>query len=263
MNKNKLSLLLILIVLLNFACKKEGKSIPDIDPTLTKDQLYKYARKTFSQRAKIYSPKQELAGFKVPEGFVVELVASEKDGVINPIDMTFDDAGNLWTQTAEMYPLDPVVNIKWNDLLKLMDNPEELEKNENFKRILELYRGEKKGTDKIIVLSNLYNKSAVKANIWADGLALPQSILPYKNGSYVAQGSELFFLTDTDNDGKADKRTPLLTGFGFTDTHTMAHLLVRAPGDWIHFSQGALNKSKVSSLVNDEINKPSNQVEYA
>ncbi len=251
MNKNKLSILLILIVLLNFACKKEDKSIPDIDPTLTKDQLYKYARKTFSQRTKIYSPKQELAGFKVPEGFVVELVASERDGVINPIDMTFDDAGNLWTQTAEMYPLDPVANIKWNDLLKLMDNPEELKKNENFKRILELYRGEKKGTDKIIVLSNLYNKSAVKANIWADGLALPQSILPYKNGSYVAQGSELFFLTDTDNDGKADKRTPLLTGFGFTDTHTMAHLLVRAPGDWIHFSQGALNKSKVSSLVND------------
>lgn len=251
MNKNKLSLLLILIVLLNFACKKEGESIPDIDPTLTKDQLYKYARKTFSQRTKIYSPKQELEGFKVPEGFIVELVASEKDGVINPIDMTFDDAGNLWTQTAEMYPLDPVADIKWNDLLKLMDSPEEQEKNENFKRILKLYRGEIKGTDKIIVLSNLYNKSAVKTNIWADGLALPQSILPYKNGSYVAQGSELFFLTDTDNDGKADKRTPLLTGFGFTDTHTMAHLLVRAPGDWIHFSQGALNKSKVSSLVND------------
>ena len=183
MNKNKLSLLLILIVLLNFACKKEGEPIPDIDPTLNKDQLYKYARKTFSQRTKIYSPKQELAGFKVPEGFIVELVASEKDGVINPIDMTFDDAGNLWTQTAEMYPLDPVADIKWNDLLKLMDSPEEQEKNENFKRILKLYRGEIKGTDKIIVLSNLYNKSAVKTNSWADGLALPQSILPYKNGS--------------------------------------------------------------------------------
>ena len=251
MNRNLSHLLLSLIILLNFACKKETGKIPDIDPTLTQEQLDKYARKTLSQRTQVYSPEEELAGFKVPEGFVVELVASERDGIINPIDMTFDDAGNLWTQTAEMYPLDPVANIKWNELLRLMDNPEEQEKNESFKRIFKLYRGEIKGDDKILVLSNLYNKSGVKVNTWADGLALPQSILPYNNGSYVAQGSELFFLSDTNNDGKADKRTPLLTGFGITDTHTMAHLLVRAPGDWIHFSHGALNKGNVSSLVSD------------
>ena len=251
MNRNQSYFLLSLIILLNFACKKENEKIPDKDPTLTQEQLDKYARKTLSQRTQVYSPEEELAGFKVPEGFVVELVASERDGIINPIDMTFDDAGNLWTQTAEMYPLDPVANIKWNELLRLMNNPEEQEKNESFKRIFKLYRGEIKGADKILVLSNLYNKSAVKVNTWADGLAIPQSILPYKNGSYVAQGSELFFLSDTNNDGKADKRTPLLTGFGITDTHTMAHLLVRAPGDWIHFSHGALNKGNVSSLVSD------------
>ena len=74
------------------------------------------------------------------------------------------------------------------------------------------------------------------------------SILPYKDGAYVAQGSELFFLNDANKDGKADVRTPLLTGFGFTDTHTMAHVLMRAPGDWIHFSHGALNKGEVTSL---------------
>ena len=251
MNQNKFPLLICLIALLNFACKKEDKSITDKDPTLTKEQLDKYARKTLSQRTEILSPEEELAGFKVPEGFVVELVASERDGIINPIDMTFDDAGKLWTQTAEMYPLDPVANIKWNELLRLMDNPEEQDKNESFKRIFQLYRGEAQGEDKIIVLSNLYNRSDVEANVWADGLALPQSILPYKNGTYVAQGSELFFLSDSDNDGKADKRTPLLTGFGITDTHTMAHLLVRGPGDWIHFSHGALNKGNVTSLTSD------------
>jgi putative heme-binding domain-containing protein len=206
-------------------------------------------RKTQSNRTELYSPGKELAGFKVPEGFVVELVASEKDGVVNPIDMTFDDAGRLWTQTGSMYPLDPVANIQWQDLLKLMDDPKAQEKDPNFKRILDLYRGITRGDDKILVLSGLYNGSSVKTNVWADGLAIPQSILPYKNGSYVAQGSELFFLEDTDNDGKADKRTPLFSGFGFTDTHTMSHVLVRGPGDWIHFSQGALNKGEVSSQV--------------
>ncbi|HRQ51118.1 MAG TPA: HEAT repeat domain-containing protein, partial [Agriterribacter sp.] len=44
---------------------------------------------------------------------------------------------------------------------------------------------------------------------------------------------------------------PLLTGFGFTDTHTMAHVLMRAPGNWIHFSHGALNKGAASSLMSD------------
>ena len=207
--------------------------------------------KVQSVRTKIYTPEEELAGFKVPPGFVVELVASERDSVINPIDLTFDDAGRLWLQTARMYPLDPVADIQWNDLLKLMNDPEAQKNHPNFKRIRDLYEGRTKGTDKIIVLSNLYGKEPVKSATWADGLTIPMSILPYKNGAYVAQGSEMFFLNDADHDGKADERVPLFTGFGFTDTHTMAHVLVRAPGDWIHFSHGALNKGEITSFKSD------------
>lgn len=206
-------------------------------------------KKTQSQRSRIYSPEEELAGFKLADGFVIELVASERDGVINPVDLTFDDAGRLWTQTARMYPLDPVADIKWNDLLKLMDDPQAQKKHPAFQRILDLYQGKTKGTDQILILSNLYSGQPTKSTVWADGLTIPMSVLPYKDGAYVAQGSELFFLKDTDHDGKADQRTPLLTGFGFTDTHTMSHVLVRGPGDWVHFSQGALNKGLVSSLT--------------
>lgn len=178
----------------------------------------------------------------------MELVASERDGVVNPIHMAFDDAGRLWTQTAKMYPLDPVANLQGKDLLNLINDSEARLKDPNFKRILDLYKGKTKGDDKILVLSGLYGKNKVNTHIWAEGLTIPQSIMPYKNGAYVAQGSELFFLEDTDKDGKADKRTPLFTGFGITDTHTMAHVLVRGPGDWIHFSHGALNKGEVSCL---------------
>lgn len=206
------------------------------------------AKKTHSGRVGAMSPAEELAGFTVPDGFVVELVASEEDGVINPIDLSFDDAGRLWTQTARMYPLDPVVDIKWGALLKLMDDPAAQRKNPKFKRILDLYQGKTKGEDQIIVLSNLYGEGGVEARVWADGLTIPQSILPYKDGAFVAQGSELFYLRDSNHDGKADQRTSVLTGFGYTDTHTMAHLLVRGPGDWVHFSQGALNKGEVVAV---------------
>jgi len=250
MKINRVILLTGFIIILTSLGCEEKSSTSEIGDS-TRNEYPDYNRKTQSLRTEIYSPEKELAGFQVAEGFVVELVASERDGVVNPIHMAFDDAGSLWTQTAEMYPLDPVSNIGWQDLLNLMDNPEAQEKDANFKRIFDLYRGKTQGKDKIVVLSDLYGEGGVTSNIWADGLAIPQSILPYKNGIYVAQGSELFFLEDTDNDGKADKRTPLFTGFGITDTHTMAHTLVRGAGDWIHFSQGALNKGEVSSLVSD------------
>ena len=198
------------------------------------------------------TPEEELAGFKVPEGFVVELVASERDGIINPIDITFDDAGRLWTQTASMYPLDPIADIQWNDLIELMDHPERQQDHPAFKKIRDLYEGKTKGDDKILIVSNLYdNNKPATTTVWADGLTIPMSILPYKNGAYVVQGSELFFLKDSNGDGKADERVRLFTGFGFTDTHTMAHVLVRGPGGWIYFSHGALNKGNVSSLVSD------------
>ncbi len=250
MNIKKLLLPFCLgIGLISIRCKeKTTTSSTKIDTTKESVPL---ERKTQSTRTALYSPEEQLAGFTVPEGFVVELVASEKDGVFNPIDITFDDAGRLWTQTGSMYPLDPVADIQWQDLLKLMNDPKAQEKDPNFKRILDLYRGITKGDDKILVLSNLYNDAQVKTTVWADGLAIPQSILPYKNGAYVAHGSELFFLSDTNGDGRGDKRTPLFQGFGFTDTHTMSHVLVRGPGDWIHFSQGALNKGEVKSMVSD------------
>ena len=107
-----------------------------------------FAQKTQSVRTRIYTPEEELAGFKVPEGFVIELVASERDSVVNPIDLTFDDAGRLWTQTARMYPLDPVADIQWDDLLRLMDDQEAQKKHPNFKRVLDLYQGKTKGITK-------------------------------------------------------------------------------------------------------------------
>ena len=99
------------------------------------------AKKTHSFRSEVWTPEEELAGFEVPEGFVVELVASEKDGIVNPIDMAFDDAGRLWTQTAIMYPMDPYEDIAWNDLLALMEDPEAQKNYPAYPKALDLYAG--------------------------------------------------------------------------------------------------------------------------
>ncbi|MGJ8724475.1 MAG: PVC-type heme-binding CxxCH protein [Roseibacillus sp.] len=206
-------------------------------------------KKTQSARTKAQSAAEQLAGFTVPPGFVIELVASEEHGVINPIDLSFDDQGRLWTQTAQMYPLDPISGIKWNEILRLMDDQKTQQEHPDFQRVKALYQLKTKGEDKILILDDPTQPATEPLHVWADGLSIPQSILPYKDGAYVCHGSELFLLRDTDGDDKSDKMEPVLTGFGFIDTHTMSHLLVRGPGSYIHFTQGALNKGTVTAVA--------------
>src|SRR3546814_375646 len=131
---------------------------------------------SLSNREQVKTAQEELTGFTLPDGFIIELVASEKDGIANPIDLTFDDAGRLWTQTAMMYPLDSWAAIQWEDMPGFtMDD--EAKKKSNAERILDLYQGKAKGIDKIIILSNLYNGGPVQTTVWADGLDIQQRIL--------------------------------------------------------------------------------------
>ena len=106
-----------------------------------------------------------------------------------------------------------------------------------------------KGEDKILILDDPTQTAKGPLHVWADGLAIPQSVLPYKDGAFVCHGAELLLLRDTDGDGKSDKAESVLSGFGFSDTHTMSHLLVRGPGGYVHFSQGALNKGMVTAVA--------------
>ena len=222
----------------------------NLKPKKTK-QTRKVGKKTQSGRTGAYTPEKQLAGFTVPEGFVVELVASEKDGVINPIDLTFDDSGRLWSNTARMYPMDPNPKASWGQTLKYMDNPGLQWADERFRKVMDLYKRKTKGQDQILIIEDPA-ATPTKATVWADGLSIPQSFLPYKNGAFVAHGSEMLFLEDTNNDGKADKWNTVLSGFGYTDTHTMAHLLIRAPGGWAHYGHGALNKGDVVTTKTGE-----------
>lgn len=206
-------------------------------------------KKTQSTRTKALSPEEQLKTFKLREGFIIELVASEADGVVNPIDLTFDDAGRIWTQTALMYPNDPIGSMSFRQTQKLLSSGGKNKFLPILNKTKDLYQLKTKGKDKILLVNNLYTPNAKKeVNVWAEGLTIPQSILPYKNGAFIAHGSEMLFLNDSDGDGKSDEHKTILTGFGFTDTHTMSHTLVRGPGGWVNFSHGAMNKGLVTAV---------------
>src|SRR4029078_9915329 len=49
------------------------------------------------------SPQEAIAKMTVPEGFSVELVASEPE-IVNPVAMTFDERGRIWITESLEYP---------------------------------------------------------------------------------------------------------------------------------------------------------------
>ncbi|MGJ8642864.1 MAG: PVC-type heme-binding CxxCH protein [Luteolibacter sp.] len=208
-------------------------------------------KKTGSERKEALSPEEQLKTFTLPPGFTIELVASEENGLINPIDLTFDDAGRLWTQTAEMYPLDPNKKLVGRKSLEALEKGT-IGAKSAFEEITSLYKLETRGTDKILVIQDPTKQATDQLHVFAEGMALPQSLLPYKNGVFVAHGSEMLFLEDENGDGKSDTHKTILSGFGITDTHTMSHTLVRGPGGWVHFSHGALNKGQVTAVKSGE-----------
>jgi putative membrane-bound dehydrogenase-like protein len=176
----------------------------------------------FERKESPLSAAEQLGTFSVPEGYEVELVASEETGLPKPITVTFDDAGRMWSITATDYPVDA---------------------NETPDQAMALWKNG--GKDRVVIFDEPLKKGPHTPRTFADKLAMPMGVLPWKDGAIVGQGPEILFLDDTDADGKADKRTVLVKGFGVQDSHLMPHQFTMMPGGWIAMAQGAFNRSQV------------------
>lgn len=168
------------------------------------------------------TPQEELASFKVPEGFTVELVAAESEGLGKFITVAWDHAGRMWTMTALDYPVDA---------------------NENRALAENLYQ--QGGRDKLVVYDQPYGPGPAQPRVFAEGLAIPLGILPWGDGVYAQHGAEIRFYRDKDGDGKADGFETVLGGFGIDDSHLFAHQFTPGPGGWIYLAQGAFNHGQV------------------
>lgn len=170
--------------------------------------------------AQPHTPEEQRAAFTVPEGFEIELLASEETGLPKPAMTVFDDAGRLWSVTATEYPRDNEPAI-WS----------------------------KPGKDSVVIIDQPCTKGPHKVRTFAGGMVMPLSVLPYGKGAFVAQGPEILFVEDHDGDGKADSRKVLLHGYGVQDTHTLPHQLAQMPGGRIVYSQGVLNNGKATDAT--------------
>lgn len=184
------------------------------------------------------SAQEQLKKFKLPEGYEIELVVQESEGLGKFVSVYFDQRGRLWTQTALEYPVDA---------------------NENPAAAEAVYAG--KGKDKVLVYPRESLNAKIPAGgltnptVFADGLAIPLGILPWGAGDtcYVQHGHDLKLYKDTNGDGKADTFEVVLTGFGVQDSHLFPHQFTRAPGGWIWMAQGLFNNSQVRKPGSDKV----------
>ena len=162
-------------------------------------------------------PEAERASFKVADGFEVSLFASEKDGVVKPIQMRFDARGRLWVAGSAVYPL--------------------------------IVPGEKPH-DRILIIEDTDGDGRCdRTTVFADGLMIPTGleVTGDGNGCYVGHGPELLFLRDSNGDGRADERHVVLRGFGTGDNHQNINSFRWGPGGELWFCQGLHIHSRVET----------------
>lgn len=162
--------------------------------------------------------KEALAKLKVPDGYKIELFASEEEfpDLAKPMQMSFDNKGRLWVATMPSYP--------------------------HYKP------GDSKPNDKIIIFEDTNNDGkADKQTVFADGLHLPLGFEIAKEGVYVSQGTNFKLLIDSNGDGKADKEEILLSGFDDHDTHHNSHAFTVDPSGAIYSGEGVFLHTNIET----------------
>ena len=138
----------------------------------------------------------------VPEGFHVELFASEPD-IGKPIAMDWDERGRLW-------------------MIETVDFP----------NTVDGQSGE--GDDRILICEDSDNDGrADKFTVFADGLNVPTSFTFVDGGVLVAQAPHFLLLKDVNGDDVADKCDTVMTGWGTFDAHAGPSNLCYGPDNKI------------------------------
>ena len=142
------------------------------------------------------TPQEEAAGFIMPPGYRMELVASDPQ-VNNPAVIEFDGNGRMYVAELVSYMMDAEATHEHDPISRIS-------------------RWESTKGD------GVYDKHTV----FADHLVAPRMILPLTDGVILTSetdSDDIIKLTDTNGDGVADKREVVFTGIGQSGDANIEH----------------------------------------
>ncbi len=160
------------------------------------------------------TPEAQLAKFKLPDGFEIQLFAAEP-AIQKPMNLAFDGHGRLWMSGSVEYPFAAEPG---------------------------------KGRDQIRILEDTdADGRADKITTFAEHLNIPIGLYPYRDGVIVYSIPNIYFLRDTDGDGRADHREVLYGPLGTpADTHGMQNAFRRGFDGWLYINHGFRNDSTIT-----------------
>lgn len=152
-------------------------------------------------------------------GVKVNLFASEEQfpQLAKPVQMNWDTKGRLWVAVWPNYPLRTPTTKQGDSILIFEDTDQD--------------------------------GRADKVTTFLSDLNAPTGFQFFKDGILVVQAPDVWFVRDTDGDGKADWKERILMGLDSADTHHTSNSLAVEPGGAILFSDGVFHRTQVESAA--------------
>jgi glucose/arabinose dehydrogenase len=165
------------------------------------------------------SGEETIQHIKTPKSIKIQLFADEKQfpELVSPVQMAFDTKGRLWVAAWPSYP-----ELRPTDTV----------------------------FDKLLIFEDKNNDGkADKVTTFLDGLNCPTGFQFHKDGVLVMQAPDLWFVRDTNGDGKADWKERVLMGMDSADSHHTANSICYEPGGAIYLSDGVFHRTQVETAA--------------
>ena len=165
------------------------------------------------------SPEEAMATFETHPEFEMQLVASEPQ-IHEPIVVTYDENGLMYAAEYLKFPS---------------------------------HHGKSDGPDGCVRLLRDHDENGhyETSKVFADGISWPTGICCWDGGIYVVAAPDLWFLKDTNGDGRADHREKVFTGFGFRNDEGTANNLFWGLDHWI-YGAGSNSGGEIRSVADPQ-----------
>ena len=161
--------------------------------------------------------EQALERMTVAKGCKVNLFASEEEfpELVNPVQMAWDTKGRLWVAAWKTYP--------------------------------ERTPTEETGDSLLIFEDTNGDGRADTCTPFLDDLNCPTGFQFFKDGVLVMQAPNLWFVRDTDGDGRGDSKELVLMGIDSADSHHTTNAMVLDPGGATYLSDGVFHRTQIET----------------